>query len=179
MREVADFGRRCQLPGVTAPTVLGAFYAAFDLALTNRIYMHPTKCDFMASLAWNTFASRVRGHGIDLSMFTEAVAVIQNTAVINDDLSTVAEICPNLPPSTVFALLSVRELDEFLTTKPCLNRFAIAHGVDLYEDFKPLEVDPQAILAVTDGIATDDWDRVVVPAELLEQCPFLKTRFSH
>jgi hypothetical protein len=155
-----------------------AFVESIDAALVNMIYLHPTKCDFMASLSWNTFAGRVRFNTalpLDFVRFTEAVSVIQMTQLIDDDPKAVNDICPHLPPATVLALLSVREVDDDLRSKPDAGKFARAHGLDLYRDFQPTTVDTKGLFASgLDEVRLDGWKRITVPDAILRECDFLR-----
>jgi hypothetical protein len=118
------FRESARIPPIMKSVFCKGMLEALDVSLVNRIYMQSTKCDFMASIIWNTFSGRVREFPkfpIDFDLFTEAVAVIQMTGKIDQDRNRAPEICPHLPMSAILALLSVRELDEDLRTKPDVN----------------------------------------------------------
>jgi hypothetical protein len=99
------------------------------------------------------------------------------TSLIDSDHSLINDICPNLPPSTIFALLSVHELDNDLRQKPDVNRFGVTHQVDLYAEFVPTPLDTQALFEIRSDASTEEWASVAVPAEILAQCQFLRDRF--
>jgi hypothetical protein len=172
-----EFKRTFSRPRVIADVVLRGFVATLDVLLTNHIYLQPTKCDFLASLVWNTVSSRLAGEGLDLPLFREAVAVVQMTSVIDSDSSVIDNICPHLPANTILALLSVRELDDDLKEKPNVTAFAVAHGLNPYAEFVPTPVDTQAVFQIPPDAGTEEWAFVAVPADLLAQCPFLRNRF--
>jgi hypothetical protein len=170
-----------RLPPGIAPFVERAFVEWVDAALVNMIYLQPTKCDFMASLAWNSFAGRARFNPVlplNFVRFTEAVSVVQMAQVIDDDPAAVKDICPHLPLPSVFALLSVREIDDDLRSKPDVGRFARTHGLGLFRDFQVTAVDTKEIFAegLTE-VALGEWARVKVPEDIFRECECLRSSF--
>jgi hypothetical protein len=171
------FRQEAKIPPIMKKVFLKGMMEAVDVSLVNRIYMQSTKCDFMASIIWNTFSGRARTFAkgpISFDRFTEAVAVIQNTGAIDGDPNRVTDMCPHLPMSAILALLSVRELDEDLTRKPDVVKFASVHGLELYSDFKPVKVDTKALFTADDVVDTRGWVQTPLPQEVFARCPFLR-----
>jgi hypothetical protein len=178
LRQLAEFKERAGFPRIMAELIMKAFHAVLDVTLTNHIYMEATKCDFIASLTWNTVVSRLRIAGVELPIFQDAVSVVQMAAVINEDPATVSAICPNLSLKTVMALLSVRETDTELQQAPDVGKFARFYSLNRDEPVTPIEFDTAQLFQVPEDLSTEGWDEVKLPQKVLERCGFLNSRFS-
>ena len=152
-----------------------------DAVLVAKLCSGDSQCNFFSSLAWNTFCSRMRSQAdmpMEFTLFTEAVAVVQMTAVIEDNPEVVKDICPHLTPNTVLSILSVRETDEDLQTQPNLEKFASKFGIDPDEGFTPIPLDAMDLMDAKERLTTDGWTNITVPNSIVENFPFLMDYFK-
>jgi hypothetical protein len=181
VRAFQDFRSLAGIPSVMADIVFEAMVSSVDACLVNRIYMQSTKCDFMASIVWNTFSGHARSFTkppLDFIRFTEAIAVVQMTLAIDANPFIVGDICPHLPRSAILALLSVRELDDDLPRKPDVAKFASVFNLELYADFKPVKIDTSELFIVSKPVATHVWKQTPIPNAIFNDCPFLENIIS-
>ena len=179
MKRLHDDG---SIPLLMIDAVEKGMVRKLDTVLVATLCSGEHSCNFLSSLAWNTFCSRMRSEGenpMEFTLFTEAVAVVQMTAVIEDNPEVVKDICPHLTPNAVLSILSVRDTDEDLKALPNLKRFAKKFGIDDDEGFVPIPLDARDVLDISKRVLkTDEWKDVIVPENIVENFPFLMDYFK-
>lgn len=115
---------------------------------------------------------------MDFTKFRQAVAVIQMTAVIDDDPAIAQTLCPDLQPETVLAILRLREKDDDLVHLPDLEYFASHYKLDAKAPFKQLKMNCRNICGAQGQIVdTHTWKDVCVCSQLFKDFPYLSDYF--
>jgi hypothetical protein len=110
-------------------------------------------------------------------LFQEAVTVLQMAHVIDRDPLKCSVLCPHLPARTVWAVLSVRRIDDDLKKKPDLDRFAREHRLGTVVA-APLQFDTDHLIDFNDTLPTDNWKDVSIGQGMIQSFPFLAEYFG-
>lgn len=179
---IQRFNRICQVPSSMAEVVSKALTITLDTILVNQLVKTPHCCTFIGSLLLNTFCREMREYSVypmEFLCFQEAIAVIQNTAEIDETPSSINHICPHLPTEAIISVLSARQLDDDLKTLPNLRRFSVFNNIYSTPSQTPIKLNLSSIIDFDcRKISTDNWNNTYIEREIINQNGFL-SKYLH
>lgn len=178
---ISNFRDNVEAPPVLIDHLIAALIDRMDIELVNRMIQLNTPFDFMRSLHWNTFCSRMESGSIEIKFarFREAVGTIQMAAVIDESPDLSLTLCPNLPPHVVLSILKLRDVDEAFLKLPDLQKFADHHKLNMYAPYNPLKMNCRKICGAQGLVVnTEMWKEVCICRQLFVDFPFLLDYFD-
>ncbi|OHT16863.1 hypothetical protein TRFO_41509 [Tritrichomonas foetus] len=171
----------CQAPKEFEFILSKAIFAAFD-SLLLQFLLNRTNVTFLDSISWNSFCTRFRENfSCNLSLFSQAVQVIQMTSVIDKNPKEINNISNKLTPYIILQILKKREIDDSLTTKPDITKFINCWEIKDEHceiDFQSLFNWEKLLMNSYQHVHSDNWKDVNIPAQFECKFPLLNIYFA-